>query len=66
MHRRERLKPPTPFYPPDEWSLIENGFQPAFIAQMESVMALGNGFLGRFALEFLSEDQPIRRKTRRG
>src|SRR5215475_2319590 len=46
MHYRERLKPPTPFYPPDEWRLIENEFQPAFIGQMESLMALGNGFLG--------------------
>src|SRR5215467_7808072 len=46
MLHHERVKPPTPFYPPDEWNLIENGYQPAFMAQMESVMSLGNGYLG--------------------
>src|SRR5262249_56688079 len=38
--------PPVHCYPPDEWPLVENGFQRSFMAQMESVMALGNGYLG--------------------
>ena len=28
------------------WNLIENKFHPEFIAQTESVLALGNGYLG--------------------
>jgi alpha,alpha-trehalose phosphorylase len=46
MLRHERLKPPTKYYPPDEWSLVENEFRPEFMAQMETVLALGNGYLG--------------------
>src|SRR5215471_8805379 len=46
MLHHERLKPPAPDYPPDEWSLIEKNLRPEFIAQMETVLALGNGYLG--------------------
>jgi alpha,alpha-trehalose phosphorylase len=46
MLHHERLKPPPQYYTPDAWSLIEKKFHPEFIAQMEAVMALGNGYLG--------------------
>jgi alpha,alpha-trehalose phosphorylase len=46
MLHHDRLKPPLQYYPPDEWSLIEKALRPEFLAQMESVLALGNGYLG--------------------
>ena len=46
MLHHERLKPPATDFPPDEWCLIEKHFRPEFTAQMESVLALGNGYLG--------------------
>jgi alpha,alpha-trehalose phosphorylase len=46
MLHHERVKPPTQDYPPNEWSLIEKSFRPEFAAQMETVMALANGYLG--------------------
>ncbi len=46
MLHHVRLKPPSQDYPPDEWSMIERNLRSEFIAQMESVMALGNGYLG--------------------
>jgi alpha,alpha-trehalose phosphorylase len=45
MIHHERLKPPQD-YTPDAWSLIEKNFHPEFIAQLEAVLALGNGYLG--------------------
>src|SRR5215469_6611211 len=46
MLRHERLKPPIQDYPPSEWSVLETNFRPEFMAQMESVLALGNGYMG--------------------
>lgn len=46
MLHHKRLRPPTHDYPPDEWSLVEKSFRPEFVAQMESVLALGNGYIG--------------------
>jgi alpha,alpha-trehalose phosphorylase len=46
MIHHERVKPPIQDYPPDEWGLVEKCFRPEFAAQMESVMALANGYLG--------------------
>ena len=46
MIHHERLKPPNDDYPADGFSLIEKRFHPTFLAQMESVLALGNGYLG--------------------
>jgi alpha,alpha-trehalose phosphorylase len=46
MLHHERLRPPPEDYPPDGWNLIESAFRPEFIAQMEAVLALGNGYLG--------------------
>ena len=46
MLHHERLKPPISDYPPNEWSVIERSFRPEFVAQMETILALGNGYLG--------------------
>jgi len=46
MIHHERLKPPTSDYPPNEWSVVERSFRPEFMAQMETILALGNGYLG--------------------
>src|SRR6516165_2085592 len=46
MLHHERLKPSTQDYPPNAWNLIEKRFRPEFVAQMETVLALANGYLG--------------------
>jgi alpha,alpha-trehalose phosphorylase len=40
------LRPPFRDFPADEWSIIEKGFHPEFLAQLETMMALGNGYFG--------------------
>jgi alpha,alpha-trehalose phosphorylase len=40
------LRPPLHDFPADEWNIIEKGFHPEFLAQLETIMALGNGYLG--------------------
>jgi alpha,alpha-trehalose phosphorylase len=46
MLHHERLRPPSRDYPADEWNVIEKGFRPEFLAQLETMLALGNGYLG--------------------
>jgi alpha,alpha-trehalose phosphorylase len=46
MLHHERLRPPSHDYPADEWNVIEKGFHPEFLAQSETMLALGNGYLG--------------------
>jgi alpha,alpha-trehalose phosphorylase len=46
MLHHERLRPPSRDYPADEWNVVENRFHPEFLAQMETILALGNGYLG--------------------
>jgi alpha,alpha-trehalose phosphorylase len=46
MLHRERQRPPAHDYPADEWNVIEKGFHPEFLAQLETMLALGNGYLG--------------------
>lgn len=46
MLHHERVKPPVEDYPPNEWNLIERSFRPQYAAQMETVLALANGYLG--------------------
>ena len=46
MIHHKRLRPPSNDYPADEWNVIEKGYHPEFLAQMETIMALGNGYLG--------------------
>ena len=40
------LRPPSRDFPADEWNVIEKGFHPEFLAQSETMLALGNGYLG--------------------
>ena len=46
MIHHERLRPPSHDYPADEWNVIEKAFHPEFLAQLETMLALGNGYLG--------------------
>jgi alpha,alpha-trehalose phosphorylase len=46
MLHHERLRPPSHAYPADEWNVIEKAFRPEFLAQLETMLALGNGYLG--------------------
>ena len=39
-------RPPFHDFPVDEWNVIEKGFHPEFLAQLETMLALGNGYLG--------------------
>jgi alpha,alpha-trehalose phosphorylase len=46
MIHHERLRPPPHDYPADEWHLIEKRYHPEFMSQLETMLALGNGYLG--------------------
>jgi len=46
MLHHERLRPPSRDYPADEWNIIEKAFNPEFMAQLETMLAVGNGYLG--------------------
>src|SRR5215467_8694571 len=46
MIHHERLRLPHHDCPADEWHVIEKGFHPEFLAQFETMLALGNGYLG--------------------
>src|SRR5271157_3169124 len=46
MLHHKRLRPPSNDYPADEWNVIEKGFHPEFLAQLETVFALSNGYIG--------------------
>src|SRR5262245_46086725 len=46
MIHHERLRPPLHDYPADEWNVVEKGYHPEFLAQLETMLALGNGYLG--------------------
>jgi len=46
MIHHERLRPPPHDYPADEWNLIEKRYHPEFMSQLETMLALGNGYLG--------------------
>jgi alpha,alpha-trehalose phosphorylase len=46
MIHHERFRPPFHDYPADEWNIIEKSFHPEFLAQLETMLALGNGYLG--------------------
>jgi len=41
------LRPSSGDFPADEWNVIEKRFHPEFLAQLETMLALGNGYLGR-------------------
>jgi len=46
MLHHKRLRPPSRAFPADEWSILEKGFHPEFLAQLETVFALSNGYIG--------------------
>ncbi len=46
MIPRERLQWPEHIYPHDEWRLVEKRFNPGFLGQMETFLALANGYIG--------------------
>src|SRR5689334_17980910 len=46
MIHHERLRLPHHDCPADEWNVIEKGFHPEFLAQFETMLSLGNGYLG--------------------
>jgi len=46
MLHHVRLRPPSHDYPADEWNVTEKAFHPEFLAQLETILALGNGYLG--------------------
>ena len=46
MIHHERLRPPFHDYPADEWNVVEKKFHPEFLAQLETMLAVGNGYLG--------------------
>jgi len=46
MIHHERIRPPSLDYPADEWNIVEKRFHPEFLAQLETMLALGNGYLG--------------------
>jgi alpha,alpha-trehalose phosphorylase len=41
MLHHERFRPPRHHYPADEWNIIENTFRAEFLAQLETMLALG-------------------------
>jgi alpha,alpha-trehalose phosphorylase len=43
MIHHERLKPPTRDYPATSGTSSMKGFHPEFLAQLETMLALGNG-----------------------
>src|SRR5215468_2746498 len=46
MIHHERFRPPFHDYPADEWNIVEKSFHPEFLAQLETMLAVGNGYLG--------------------
>ena len=46
MLHHERFRPSFREYPADEWNIVEKAFHPEFLAQLETMLALGNGYLG--------------------
>jgi alpha,alpha-trehalose phosphorylase len=44
MLHHERLGPPSHDYPADVWNVVEKGFHPEFLAQLETMPTLGNGY----------------------
>ena len=43
---RTRIQRPKDVYPADEWNMVEQRFSPDLLAQMETIFALSNGYLG--------------------
>ena len=50
MLQRDIVGLPTSIYPPDPWALVEKEFTPRYLAETESIFAIGNGFIGMRAV----------------
>jgi alpha,alpha-trehalose phosphorylase len=46
MLHHQRLRPPSHDYPADDWNIIEKKFHPEFLPQLETMLALSNGYFG--------------------
>ena len=46
MSRREPLNLPKHVYPVNPWRIVEKQYYPRFLAQMETMFSVGNGYLG--------------------
>ena len=46
MISREIKPPPKHIYPLDDWKIIQKKFAPQYLAQNETLFAIGNGYLG--------------------
>ncbi|RME32991.1 MAG: glycoside hydrolase family 65 protein, partial [Deltaproteobacteria bacterium] len=46
MIRHETLNPPQHLYPINEWKIIETAYYEPFLAQTETIFAIGNGYIG--------------------
>ncbi len=46
MEERERHGLPRHIFPHEEWRLVEKAFAPQYLAQMETIFATSNGYLG--------------------
>ena len=46
MSRREPLNLPKHVYPIDPWRIVEKQYDSRFLAQMETMFSVGNGYLG--------------------
>ena len=46
MLEKKILTPPEHIYPIDEWRVVEKKYSKKFLAQNETIFALGNGYFG--------------------
>jgi len=46
LEAARRMLASTGDYPPERWRLVERAYNPEYVAQTETVFALGNGYLG--------------------
>lgn len=46
MSRKKPLNLPKHVYPVDPWRIVEKEYYPRFLAQMETMFSVGNGYLG--------------------
>ena len=46
MLEKEILTPPEHIYPIDDWRIVEKKYSKKFLAQNETIFALGNGYFG--------------------
>jgi alpha,alpha-trehalose phosphorylase len=46
MLQRQPINPPRYIYPPEPWRWVEKQFYPDFLAQMETLFSVSNGYLG--------------------